>query len=186
MTSQWSGPPDIHHQTISIFNKSKIYQRPDIKDNDQRYQLVPCYNVSKRLVSFRCELKRLLGVLSWSVSLRYQLVNRYNVSLIGQFHLRTSETLQRRLRQVCLTHVPVETSQHGPGRSNWSLKWVNFFWVLGSTFLRHLRQFSLFKVPASTLLQRLKDASLIQVPVVTSLSCVKLVSLTQVSIGMSL
>ena len=77
-------------------------------------------------------------------------------------------------------------SQHGPVRSNQSLEWVNLFWVLGSRFFRHLRQFSLFKVPASTSLQRLKDGSLIQVPTLTSLRCVKLVSLTQVLIGTSL
>ena len=66
--------------TISIFNKSKRCQRPDSKNNDQRYQLVPCYDVSKTSVSFRYELKRLCSVLSWSVSLRYQLVHRYDVS----------------------------------------------------------------------------------------------------------
>ena len=65
---------------MAIFNKSKIYQRPDIKDNNQRYQLVPSYDASKMSVLFRYELKRLCDLLSWSVSLRYQLVHRYDVS----------------------------------------------------------------------------------------------------------
>ena len=71
-------------------------------------------------------------------------------------------------------------------RSNQSLKWINFFCVLCSTFSRCVRWFGLLKVPASTLLQRLKDVDFIQVPVMTSLQRVKLVSLSQVSIGTSL
>ena len=56
------------------------------------------------------------------------------------------------------------------------------FWVLSSTFLRHLQWFCLFKALASTSLQRLRDISFIHVRVVTSLQRVKLVNLTKVSI----
>ena len=65
---------------IFIFNKSKRYQRPNIKKKDQTYQLVPCYYVSKMSVSFRYKLKHLCNVLSWSASLRYQLVHHCDVS----------------------------------------------------------------------------------------------------------
>ena len=57
-----------------------ISKRPDIKDDDQRYQGVRHYGVSKTSVTFRYQLKGLCDVLSWSVSLRYQLVRRYEVS----------------------------------------------------------------------------------------------------------
>ena len=73
------------------------------------------------------------------VSLTYVPVMR---SQIGRFYSRTSEMLMM--------------SQHGPWRKYWSLKWINFIWVLDSTFFRHLRSFSLIKVPASTSVQRLK------------------------------
>ena len=108
------------------------------------------------------------------------------MSQICQFCLRTPETSQRRLNQVRLIDVSVETSQHDPVRSNLSVEWVNLFRVLGSRFFWHLRWFSLFKVPASTLLQHLKDVSLIQAPAVTSLLRVKLVSFIQVTIVTSL
>ena len=72
-------------QTIFIFNKSKRYQRSDIKDNGQGYQLVHCYDISKASFSFRYQLKRLCDFLSWSVSLRYQLVYRYDVSNWSRF-----------------------------------------------------------------------------------------------------
>ena len=67
------------------------------------------YNISKTSVSFRYQLWRLCNVLSWSVSLRYQLV-LVTTYQIGQFYLRTDETLQRHLKQVCLIDVPVATS----------------------------------------------------------------------------
>ena len=57
-----------------------ISKRPDIKDDDQKYQGVRHYGVSKTSVTFRYQLKGLCDVLSWSVSLRYQLVRRYDVS----------------------------------------------------------------------------------------------------------
>ena len=59
---------------------NEISKRQDIKDDDQRYQGVRHYGVSKTSVTFRYQLKALCEVLSWSVSLRYQLVCRYNVS----------------------------------------------------------------------------------------------------------
>ena len=72
-----------------IFNKLKRYQKSDIKDIGQRYQLVRCYEISKTTVSFRYQLKRLCDVLRWSVSLRCQLVHRYDVSNWSQFLLGT-------------------------------------------------------------------------------------------------
>ena len=74
-------------------------------------------------------------------------------------------------------------SQHSPGRSNWSITWFNFFWVLGTTSFRHLQWFSPINVPTSMPLQHLKDVGFIQVLVLTSLRHVNLVSLTQVSVG---
>ena len=167
--------------TISIFNKSKRYQRPDIKDNDQINQLPRCYDVSKRLVSFRYHLKRLCDVLNWSVPLMYQLVHCYDVSNSSVLF-----TYQRHWKNVSNRFVLLTCQfRRRDDVSEWSrtfkrsLKWINFFWVLGSTFFQHLRWFSLFKLQASMSLQRLKDVSLIQVPVVTSQRRVKLVSLTQ-------
>ena len=67
------------------FNKSKNYPKGtskglDIKDDNQRYQIVRHCDVSKTSVSFRYDLKRFCDVLSWLVSLRHQLVRRYNIS----------------------------------------------------------------------------------------------------------
>ena len=58
--------------------------------------------------SFRYQLKRLCNVLSWSVSLMYQLVIA-TTSQIDWLYFNTSETLQKRLKQVRLIDVPVET-----------------------------------------------------------------------------
>ena len=57
-----------------------ISKRPDITDDDQRYQEVRHYGNSKTSVTFRYQLKGLCDVLSWSVSLRYLLVHCYGVS----------------------------------------------------------------------------------------------------------
>ena len=125
---------------IFIFNKSKRCQISDIKNNGQRYQLVHCYDASKTPISIRCQYKRLCDVLSWSVSLTYQLVHCYDVSnwsvlmtatefepittqFVNErsnhlaklakprmFYLRTSETSQKRLKQVRLIDVPTEMS----------------------------------------------------------------------------
>ena len=175
-------------RTIFIFNKSKRQQIPVVKDNDQRYQLVRWYDVSKKSVSLRHQLKLLCSVLSWLVSLRYL------VTSLGRHKL------------VDFIYVPVTRRKIVSGRSVLFMyqlrcrddvlaqsrifklvtKIGNFFRVLGSTCFRRLRWFSLIKVPASTFLKRLKIVGLIQVLVVTSLGRVKLVSLTQVSIGKSL
>ena len=123
--------------TIPIFNKSKRYQRPDVKDNDQINQLVRCYNVSKTSVSFRYQLKRLCDVLSRSVSLTYQLSHRYDVSnwsVLFTYQWEVAKTSQIGLPYWRTRLDVVIMSQHGPGRLNWSLKLVNFFWVLDSTF----------------------------------------------------
>ena len=124
--------------------------------------------------SFRYQLKRLCNVLSWSVSLMYQLVIA-TTSQIDWLYFNTSETLQKRLKQVRLIDIPVETLS------------VMIFW--GGTRQVHfwrLRWFSLMKLPTSTSLQRLKDVGLIQILVVTSLRPVKSVCHTQVSIRTSL
>ena len=105
--------------TISIFNKSKGYQRPDIKDNDQINQLARCYDVSKRLVSFRYHLKGLCDVLgqshlctSWYIATTSQIRRFYlltrdigKTSQIGSSYWRASLDV-------------VMMSQNGPGRSN--------------------------------------------------------------------
>ena len=71
-----------------------------------RHQLVRCYNVSKTSVSFRYQLRRLCDVVSRSVSLSYQLLRRYDVS-----NWLVLFTYQRRLKQVSLIDVPVETTR---------------------------------------------------------------------------
>ena len=93
--------------------------------------------VSLQLVSFRYQLKRLCNVLSWSVSLRYQMVHRYDVS--NWSVLFTCQSDVAKTSQIGPSHWHtswdvVMMFQHGPGRSNLSVKWVNFFWVLSSTF----------------------------------------------------
>ena len=123
--------------TIFIFNKSKRYQRSDINDNGQRYQLVRCYDVSKTSVSFRYQLKCLCDVLSCSVSLRYQLVHRYDVlisSVLFTYHWDIAKTSQIGLSYWRTSWEVMMMSQHGPRNSNWSVKCVNLFLVLGSTF----------------------------------------------------
>ena len=123
--------------TIFILNKSKRYQRSDIKDNGKRHQLVRCYDVSKRSVSFSYQLKRLCNVLRWSVWLRYQFVHRYNVSDWSVLFTYLQDITK-------VSHIGptfwrtnwdvVMMSQHSPGRPNWPEKWFYFSWVLGSTF----------------------------------------------------
>ena len=69
-------------------------------------------------------------------------------------------TSLRRLKLVGFIYVPVRRHDDVTVRSR-SLKWINFIWVLSSTFLGHLRWFSLTKVPAGTPLKRLEDVGLI-------------------------
>ena len=158
---------------------SKNYQNgiskwPDIKDDDQRCQVERRYRVSKTSVWFRYQLKLLCDVLSWSVSLMYQLIGRYDVSNWLDLFTHQSNRADK---------FTYELPRHNDV-SAWSrkfklvIKWANFFCVLCSELPRRLRWFSPFKVPAITLLQRLKDIGLIQVSVATSLRRVKLVSLT--------
>ena len=66
-------------------------KRLEIKDSDQRYQVVHRYEVLKMLVSLRYELKRLCEMLSISLYVDA-------TSQIGRFYLRTSETLQASLK----------------------------------------------------------------------------------------
>ena len=135
-----------------------------IKDDNQRCQVVRCYGVSKTSVSFRYQLKCLSDVLSRSASFRYQLVRRYDVSnwsVLFKYQWHVTKTSQIGLTNWRTRCDVMMMFQHGPGCSNYSLKWVNFFCVLCSKLPRRFRWFSLFKVPASRLLQRLKDVALI-------------------------
>ena len=82
-----------------------------------KYQLVPCYNVSKTSVSFRSQFWRLCDVLSWSVSLRYQLVRRYDASnwlIIFTYQWDVTKTSQIGPPQWCTSYDVVVTSQHVP------------------------------------------------------------------------
>ena len=143
---------------------SKRYQRSNIKENSQRYQQLRCYNVSKTSVSFRYQLKRLYDVSSWSVWRRHQLVHHYDVSnwsVLQMYQWDVAKTSQI-IPSYWRTSWDVGMmSQHRAARSNLSVTWVNFLWVLGSTLFWHLWWFSLIKVPASTSLQRLKDVGFI-------------------------
>ena len=65
---------------ISKNYQNDISKWPDIKDDDQRCQVVRRYGVSKTFVIFRYQLKRLCDMLSWSVSLRHQSERRCDVS----------------------------------------------------------------------------------------------------------
>ena len=125
--------------TISIFNKSKIYQITDIKDNDRRYQLVHCYDFSKTSASFRYQLKRLCDVLSWSFSIRYQLVHRYDVSNWSVLFTYQWDVAKKSKIGPSYSRTRWDfVMMYGPKLSNWSLKWVNLLWVLGSTFFSML------------------------------------------------
>ena len=135
--------------TIFIFDKSKRYQRSDIKDNDQRYQLVLCYNVSKTSALFRYQLKRPYDVLHWSLSLRKRLIYRYDVSnltVLFTYQWDAAKTFQIGTSYWRTSWDLVIMAQHVPERSDLSLKWINFFWVLDNTFFWHPRWFSLSKV----------------------------------------
>ena len=68
--------------------------REDIKDQLSKKMARTLASTS---VSFRYQLKRLCNVLSWSVSLMYQLVIA-TTSQIDWLYLNTSETLQKRLK----------------------------------------------------------------------------------------
>ena len=101
--------------------QNEISKWPDIKDDDQRCQLVRRYGVSKTSVSFGCQLKRLCDVLSWSVSLRYQLVPHYDVS--NRSVLFTYQWNITRTSQIGLTNWRTSCdvtmmSQHGLKCSN--------------------------------------------------------------------
>ena len=88
--------------TIFTFNKLVRYERSDIKDNDQRYQLVVCYDIWKMSVSFRYHLKCLCDMLSWSVSLRYQLV--WRLKLVGFIYVPVKCRKNVSRRSVLLTY----------------------------------------------------------------------------------
>ena len=138
----------IREQVVQIPRSifiSKNYQNdtskwPDIKDNDQRCQVVRRYGVSKMSVSFKYQLKRLCDVLSWSVYLRYQLVRRYNVSnwsVLFAYQWDVTKMSEIVPPQIVPTNWRTSCdvmmmSQHDLGRSSWSLKWANFFCVLCS------------------------------------------------------
>ena len=125
-------------------------------------------------------MKRLCDVLSWSISFRYQLVHREDVSnwlLLFTYLWDLAKTSQIGPSYWRTSWDVVIMFQYDRGRSNWSLNWVSFFWVLGSRFFLYQRSF-LFKVPASKLLQRVKDVILIRYQFYQSLQHVKLASLS--------
>ena len=78
-------------------------KRPEIKDNDQRYQVVHRYKVLKMSVSLRYRLKRLCEMLSISLYVAA-------TSQISQFYLRFSETLKGSLKELRLIDELVATS----------------------------------------------------------------------------
>ena len=171
--------------TIFIFNKTKRYWRSGIKDNCQKYQLGRCYDVSKTSVSFRYQLERLCDLFSWLVSLRCQLVHRYDVlnwSVLFTYQWDVAKTSHIRPSYWRISWDVVMMSQHRPGRSNWSVKWVYFIWLLDSTFCG-ISSDSVTSWYVATTSQRPRSHLGI---IVSSLRHVKLVSPTEVSIGTSL
>ena len=82
-------------------------------------------------------LKRLCDVLSWSVSRRYQLVRRYDVSnwsVLFTYQGDVTKTSQIGLPNWRSSCDVMMISQHGTGLSNKSLNWVNFFGIMQYTF----------------------------------------------------
>ena len=173
--------------TVLIFNKSKRYQKLDIKDNGQRYQLVRCYNVTKTSLSFRYQLNRLCNVLvgqshlgtSWYITTTYQISRVFYVPLGRRKNVSD--------RSVLLTYQLIRRDDLAAW--SWTFKLVKkcgtLFWVPGSAF------FGISGGSASLRyqLQRCYNVSktlLFSVLVVTSLRRVKLVILTKILIGMSL
>ena len=101
--------------------QNEISKWPDIKDDDQRCQLVHRYGVSKTSFSFGCQLKRLCDVLSWSVSLRYQLVPHYDVSnrsVLFTYQWNITKTSQIGLTNWRTSCDVTMMSQHGLKCSN--------------------------------------------------------------------
>ena len=131
--------------TIFTFNKLKRYQVSDIKDDDERYQLVRCYEVSKTSVSLRYQLRRLCDVLSWSVLIKYQLVHHCDVS--NWSVLFTYQLIRR--DDVLAWFRPFKLVS----------KIGKFLLRTRQYVFRYLRWFSL--TPASKSLQCLKDVGLI-------------------------
>ena len=83
--------------TISIFNKLKRYQRPDIKISEQKHQLVPCYDISIDVSLIYVRVETSLQSVKL-VSLTELPAYIIAASQIGRFDLRTSETSQRHLK----------------------------------------------------------------------------------------
>ena len=101
--------------------RNDISKWPDIKDDDQRCQVVPRYGISEMSVSFRYQLKRLGNVLSWSVSLRYHLVRRYDVSswsVLFTYQWDVTKTSQIGPTNWRTIYDVMMVSQHGWRRSN--------------------------------------------------------------------
>ena len=106
---------------ISKNYQNDISKWPDIKDDDQRCQVVRRYGVSKTSVSFRYQLRRLCDVLCWSVSLRYQLVRRYDVSkwsVLFTYQWDVTKKSQIGLTNWRTSYDVMMMSQHGRGCSN--------------------------------------------------------------------
>ena len=108
-------------------------------------------------------------VLSWSVTLSYQLVH-HEIFYVQVRHCRNVSN-----RSILLTYQ----LRRCDDVSAWfrMLKLVTKMgqFLSDTTFFSNLRWFSLIKVPASTSLQHLKDVGLIQLLVTISLRRVKLV-----------
>ena len=82
-------------------------------------------------------MKRFCDMLGWSVSLRNQLVHRYDVSnwsVLFTYQWDVAKTSQIGPSYWHMSGGIVMMSQHGPGRSNLSIKWVNLFLIIDSTF----------------------------------------------------
>ena len=124
--------------TSFIFIKYRKNRRSDIKDSGQRYQLVLWHNIWKTFVSFRYQLKCPCDMFIWSVSLRYQLVHCYDVSnwsVWFTYLWDVAKMSQKGPTYWCTSWDVLMISYHGRERLSSSVKWFNFFRVLGSKSL---------------------------------------------------
>ena len=137
------------------------YERSDIKDNGQRYQLVVCYDIWKMSVSFKYHLKRLCDMLSWSASLRYQLVRRLKLVVFICVPVKRRKNVSS--RSALLTYQLRRCDNVLASSRTFKLvSKINRF-LLGTRqyVFRLLRWFSLIKVLDCTSLQHLKGVGLI-------------------------
>ena len=137
---------------------SFLMNRKDIKDQISKIMAqTPASTLLRRLkdvsliqVPVETSLQRVKLVILTYVPVGTSL-QRLKLVGFNQVPVKRCKNVSNSLKNVLLTHQ----LRRRDDVSAWSLKRINFVWVLGSTFFRHLRWFCLIKLPASTSLQHL-------------------------------